>query len=210
MFDLCAFFFAADLEVMDHKYYWERALDYSNYRTTIDEMLEEGRTSGPNQSDALLDYTKMNVQRMRRWDKTFQLAPDLKQVLAENRPKENWLVITEAWCGDAAQIIPALAKMAEQASSIEMRLIWRDEYPELINEYLTNGVSKSIPVLIRLDENFQPLGKWGPRPQSAQAMFVRHKEEGTDPKRAKEELHLWYARNKQQELQAEIYRMLIN
>lgn len=195
---------------MDHKNYWERALEYSNYRKAIDEMLEEGRTSGPNQSEAMLEYTRLNVQRMRRWEKTFQLAPELEQALAVQDQKENWLVITEAWCGDAAQIVPALAKIAEQSSNISMRLIWRDEYPELINQYLTNGVSKSIPVLIRLDENFAPIGKWGPRPATAQAMFVRHKEEGTDPLKAKEDLHLWYARNKQQELQQEIQALLSN
>jgi hypothetical protein len=190
---------------MDYKKYWEKALDYSSYRENIDKLLEEGKTSGENHSEAMLDYTRMNVQRMKRWDKTFRPNEELITKLQNQKETEYWLVITEAWCGDAAQNIPALVKLAELSGNLELRLVWRDENLELMDAHLTNGVSRSIPILIRLDSNFQPLGQWGPRPVAAQQLFLEHKEKGTEPTKAKEDLHLWYARNKQAELQQELF-----
>ena len=193
---------------MNHKPYWEAGMSYSEYRELIDSLLANGKTTGSDHSDGMINYTLMNVKRMQRWDKTLRLAEEIKEDLKQMQHQENWLVITEAWCGDAAQIVPVLAKVAEQSENIALRLILRDEYPDLMDAYLTNGVSKSIPILVRMDADFAPIGKWGPRPATAQRMVMDAKEQGTDPKEAKEALHLWYARNRAEEIQEEILEMI--
>jgi hypothetical protein len=193
---------------MDYRSYWDRAIDYSTYRETIDGLLEEGKTTGANQSEAMIDYTRMSVQRMKRWDKTYNPSEDLLSVLEGYSAKENWLVITEAWCGDAAQIIPALSKISESTEKITLKLIWRDENLELMDAHLTNGVARSIPILIRLDEEFNLIDQWGPRPATGQKIIMDAKANNSDAKLAKQELHLWYARNKQTELEEEIRAIL--
>ncbi|MHC8520324.1 thioredoxin family protein [Rossellomorea sp. H39__3] len=60
------------------------------------------------------------------------------------------IAITEDWCGDAMVNIPILLKLAE-AAGIEVKMILRDENLELMDQYLTNGTSRSIPIFIFID-----------------------------------------------------------
>ena len=111
--------------------------NYNNYRTKIDELFAAGKTTGDNHSEAMLNYTKLNIFRMKRLDKTTRLTENaLTQIKRENR-KITWLVITEAWCGDAAQIIPVLNKLSEENENIDLKLILRDENPEVMDQFLT-------------------------------------------------------------------------
>src|SRR5699024_4699032 len=117
----------------------ENAMDYEAYREMIDDLLAEGKTTGDNHDDEMIEYTRMNVQRMKRLDKQVELTDDLKDVLQENDRELIWLVLTEAWCGDAAQNIPVLAKMAQESDKITLKLVLRDEHPDIMDQYLTNG-----------------------------------------------------------------------
>lgn len=104
------------------------------------------------------------------------------------------LVIAEDWCGDASSTIPILARFADAVPGMELRILRRDEYPELMDRYLTNG-SRSIPIVIVLDEAFRELGHWGPRPAELQAWVLANR-----PHVPKAELYpqvrKWYARDR--------------
>jgi hypothetical protein len=76
-----------------------------------------------------------------------------------------------------------------------------------MQQFLTNG-GRSIPKLICLDADHHVLWHWGPRPASAVKLLEEVKAEGLDAKEAKEKLHLWYARNKQVDLQQELYVLI--
>jgi hypothetical protein len=185
------------------------AMDYDEYRQMIDSLLEQGKTTGTNHSEAMLHYTKMNVQRMKRIDKRAQLTDSLIEQLDELDRPLVWLVITEAWCGDAAQNVPVIAKMATQNDNIDLKLILRDQNLEIMDNYLTNG-GRSIPKLVCLDaETLEELGSWGPRPEVAQQMAMEWK---NDPEVSKEDwaknLHKWYARNRTEELQSEFEELI--
>jgi hypothetical protein len=112
---------------------------YQTYREMIDELLAENKTTGSIHTEAYLDYSRMNVKRMNRLDKTAKVSSELEKVIKSIAVPQIWLVITEAWCGDAAQNIPFLVKLAALNPKIELRLILRDENPELMDEYLTEG-----------------------------------------------------------------------
>src|SRR6056297_4347236 len=103
----------------------DQAMDYEAYRSMIDDLLGEGKTTGTNHSDAMIDYTKMNVQRMKRLDKQVELSESLQEELEALDRKRIWLVLTEAWCGDAAQNVPVITKMAEQTDNIDLKFILR-------------------------------------------------------------------------------------
>lgn len=104
------------------------------------------------------------------------------------------LVIAEDWCGDASNTIPFLAKWADQTPGIELRIVRRDEHPEVMNRYLTNG-SRSIPIVIVLDDEFRELGYWGPRPGVLQEWVMQNK--GTVPKaELYPQIRKWYARDR--------------
>ena len=62
------------------------------------------------QSEDLLNYSKLNDRRMTRLDKTIQLSHETLLALKKNDKPITWLVLTEGWCGDAAQALPVINK----------------------------------------------------------------------------------------------------
>ncbi|ARS37859.1 thioredoxin family protein [Pontibacter actiniarum] len=179
-----------------------KAITYSQYRDMIDKLLAENKTTGTNHSEDMVEYTRMNMHRMRRVEKTV-LEDDLIQVLLSVQTKMVWVVLTEAWCGDAAQNVPAIVKFADASPLIEVKLLLRDENPEVMDAYLTNG-GRSIPKLIALDaETLEVLGTWGPRPEPAQQLFLDLKAQNVPYQEFAEKLHGWYAKDKTRTLQQE-------
>jgi hypothetical protein len=183
----------------------QNAFTYKQYRNLIDSLLKENKTTGSNHSEDYINYTKMNVQRMERLDKTIEVLPEVAKIFSGLNKPLIWLVITEAWCGDAAQICPVIAKLATLSSIIELKFILRDEHPEIMNQYLTNG-GKSIPILVCLDAaTLKPLGHWGPRPKKAQEMVLEHKKNPQEPYlEFVKKLQLWYLQDKTHSIQLEI------
>jgi hypothetical protein len=156
--------------------------NYEEYKSLIKELVATNKTTGPVQSNSLIDYTKLNAARIKRWDKTYNPSLKMQQVLNAIQQKETWLVLTEAWCGDAAHNVPILAKIASYNPSINFRLALRDENLEVMDMHLTNG-GRSIPKLIRLNVDGQSIGSWGPRPQILQDSIVNGKEKSIYAKR---------------------------
>lgn len=187
---------------------------YKEFRQLTDDLLAEGKTTGEDHSPAMINYTELNVARMRRLDKRSRLTEDSQQALTGIQRPMVWLSITEAWCGDAAQIIPVLQQMADAHPLIEQHLILRDEHLDIMDAFLTNG-ARSIPVTIVLDkETNEVLGHWGPRPSELQAQVMAAKaasiaaptpeERREITAQSKVETQKWYARDKTRSTQNEM------
>ncbi|CAF3954212.1 unnamed protein product [Rotaria sp. Silwood1] len=133
---------------------------------------------------------------------------DVKETLQSINEKKYWILITEAWCGDAAQIVPIIGRLAEINSNIELLIILRDENPELMDKYLTNG-GRSIPILISLNDKFEEEWHWGPRPKPAQAMVIENKEtKAVSHEELKKQIQLWYTEHKTNTTQLELMKKI--
>ncbi|MFM1853315.1 MAG: hypothetical protein RL164_633 [Bacteroidota bacterium] len=186
----------------------EQAMNYSAYMALTEQLVNEGRTSGPNQSEAYVYYTKLNLQRMNRLNKTITIPTELSELIAQKAQHWTWLIITEPWCGDAAQCVPALEKLALCSSNIQTKYILRDENPEVMDAYLTNG-GRSIPKLICLDEQLQEVFTWGPRPDVIQAVMNDLKANGvTEIAQIVEAIQKAYNDNKQAGIYEELAAVL--
>lgn len=185
-------------------------MDYTEYRNRISQWLSEDKTSGTNHSEAMLHYTRMNERRMKRLDKKPELLPNSVERLSQIKETITLLIITEAWCGDAAQIIPVIERMFAHNSNLTTRYIWRDENTELIDLYRTDG-GRGIPKILFLDSKTnEVLGSWGPRPEEAQQLVRDYKENPTIPySEFSEKLHKWYARDKTVKIQNEFTDALL-
>ena len=183
---------------------------YSQFVEFTEQLVLENRTSGANQSEDYLSYTRMCLQRMVRWNKTSKVSEELKQLLLQVNQSQVWLIITEAWCGDGAQSIPHLTKLADLNPLIMLKIVLRDEHPDLMDAYLTNG-ARSIPKLVAMTADLQvELFTWGPKPKyllDRHAAFKQNSEGLTYPEYL-EEIHLWYAKNKHKDLESEIYPLI--
>lgn len=185
------------------------AYSYASYRQLVDDALAQGRTTGPQQSEALTDYTILNVQRMSRLDKTTKLLPELAAAAAGLTTSYIWLVITEGWCGDAAQLVPVIEAVAQaSAGHLRTAYVLRDDNPDLIDRYLTHG-TRSIPKLVVLRaDTLTEVAHWGPRPAEAQALLTRLKAEGMAHDDYVREIHTWYAHDRTQATQRELLALV--
>jgi len=195
----------------------DNAYTYGTYRQLVDGLFAENKTTGNDHSESMLSYTKLNLSRMNRLDRKSRLTEETIAQLNKLERAVTWLVITEGWCGDAAQIVPVLNHMALENENITLRFILRDENLEVIDAFLTNN-ARSIPKIIVLDtETMEVLNSWGPRPAEVQKLVMDAKAEGLKTedlalrqqisKTAAEQLHLWYARNKTKAIQQEFLEM---
>lgn len=192
------------------KKYLEKAMTFAEYGKMVDDLLAEGKTTGPNQSEAMVGYGRLNRQRMERLGKTVELGNEVRSALRSADRKMIWLIITEGWCGDAAQNIPVIEKIVAASENIETRYLLRDENPELIDQFLTNG-TRAIPKLIATDaETFEVIGSWGARPEKAQELFFRLREEGIAKPQIMEELQRWYNADRSNSLQTEFASLIKN
>ena len=183
-------------------------MNYRAYMALTEQLVNEGRTSGPNQSEAYVYYTKLNLQRMNRLNKTISIPTELSQLIAQKAQHWTWLIITEPWCGDAAQCVPALEKLALCSPNIQTKYILRDENLEVMDAYLTNG-GRSIPKLICLDEQLQEVFTWGPRPDVIQAVMNDLKANGvTEIAQIVEAIQKAYNDNKQAGIYEELAAVL--
>lgn len=188
----------------------KNAYSYAEYWQLIHDLIAENKTTGVNHSEVYLHYTKLNIQRMERQDQKITLNDAVLQALDAVKRPQTWVVLAEWWCGDVAQNLPTIAKIAEYSPAISLKIILRDENLELMDRYLTNG-GRAIPKLIAFDsETGQELGNWGPRPQPAQDILMRWKENpnGKSTEDFHKELHLWYAQDKNETLMNELASLI--
>ena len=188
----------------------QKAISYTSYRKRISDLIASGKSSGPIQSEDLLNYSKLNDRRMTRLDKTIQLSQETLLALKKINNPITWLVLTEGWCGDAAQTLPVINKIADKSDLINLRIIFRDEHEELMRHFLTNG-GKSIPKLIVLNSENDVLNTWGPRPNIATKMVQDYKNtHGQLDAAFKQELQVWYNKDKGVNIQENMVGLLTN
>lgn len=154
-----------------------------------------------------LDHIKLNYQRSLRLRKMYQVTGELKAVLQKINYPQWWIVLTEDWCGDSAQTLPYIAKMAELNDRIQLKILLRDQNIDIMEQYLTDG-KRSIPKLIAFDESGRELFHWGPRPKLISERYKALEKGGFDRKYILEKLHLWYTQNRGKTLEAEILVLL--
>ena len=116
------------------------------------------------------------------------------------------LVLNEDWCGDAVNTVPYVARLAELSTNVELRVTGREENPDLMDAHLTNG-SRSIPVVILLDEAFEEQGWWGPRPTELQE-WVLGPGMALEKDARYREVRRWYARDRGRTTIGEIVAMM--
>ncbi len=185
------------------------SISYQEYRNLVAQYAAEGKTSGNTQTADYINYTKLNESRMHRLDKTLQVIDEVKEYLENLQRPFTWLVLAETWCGDAAQVVPVINKMAEVSDKIDLRILLRDENEALMNLFLTNG-TKSIPKLIMLDKKTnEVIADFGPRPKGAKQLIIDYNTtHGMVDETAKIELQKWYLNDKGVAIQKEIIALM--
>ena len=174
--------------------YLEKGYSYPDYLKKIEDQLFDLNQLGD--ENGMSQYYSMNLKRIDRLNKTFQLTDQQKEQLKTVVPDFQLLVISEGWCGDAAQSMPVVNAIMDELG-VEQKIVLRDENPELMNAYLTDG-AKSIPMFIGVDAEGNEVFHFGPRPFAGMEMLAKHKEnpEIYTADEFHKDLQVWYNQDK--------------
>jgi hypothetical protein len=185
-----------------------KAYTYSDYRKLVKLLISSGQSTNKENNEALFEFSKLNDKRMDRLDKTLRVSQETLQFIQNLNKPVTFLVISEGWCGDAAQIVPVINKIAASSELISMKIVLRDENEELMNQFLTNG-NKSIPMVILVDSDNNVLNSWGPRPSIATQMVLNYKKKngGLDAD-FKRNLQVWYNKDRGLSTQKDLVELL--
>jgi hypothetical protein len=178
-------------------------MNFQHYLDHFQNILSDPNAPAPYNNIDYLDYTKLNWTRQQRWLKTGAINSELADAVAMINQPQQWIVITEPWCGDASHTIPFIHKLTVINPLITTDYQLRDSDPFLIEQYLTNG-GKAIPKLIIRDAEGKDLVNWGPRPVQCQALYSKLTAEKADFSTIKTELQKWYNADKGQSFQREL------
>lgn len=188
-----------------YRFFFENAVTFEAYNHDFKYRIDHPRGDGYD------TYLPLNWQRTQRLTKTLVMDPVTEKQLQSLRTRVKWLLIAEHWCGDVSQSIPVIAAIAQASQGhIELRIAYRDNNLELMNAHLTDGKSRSIPMLIQLDPDFSVTGTWGPRPKEAQELVKRLKSDPSTAPAYADELHRWYAHDKQHHILSELSQLLMS
>lgn len=135
-----------------------------------------------------------------------RVPEDLAAAARERGDRWYLLALSEDWCGDAVNTLPFVARLAESVGW-DLRVVSRDANPDLMDAHLTNGRSRSIPVVIVYDEDFREIGWWGPRPGEIQEWVLSEGLAMPSPERYKV-VRRWYAEDKGRTTLRELLQVL--
>ena len=187
-----------------------KGISYQDYRLLMDNLSSEGKATGQEVSKEMIDYTLLNQRRMKRLDKTLKINDDsIEKIKGYDQKNVTWLVLTESWCGDAAQTLPMINKVATLNDNITLKIILRDENLDIMNRFLIHG-AMSIPKLVMIDNiSGEVLGEWGSRPKNLEQMVIDFKNQhGVLTTSFKEELQVWYNTDKGQSILKDLLVLL--
>ncbi|WP_010253143.1 thioredoxin family protein [Myroides injenensis] len=187
-----------------------KSFRYDDFRAFVTEALEKD-SSILGLDEGYLKYAELNEARLHRLDKTLKVDETFATALKDLNKEYIWIVISESWCGDAAQSVPMLNKLASVGDKIEMLIVLRDQNLELMDQFLTNG-GRAIPKLIIVEKATNKIvGDWGPRPKGARELVESYKaENGKFDETGAIELQKWYAKNKGFEVQQEVVDLMLS
>lgn len=184
-------------------------MTYAEYHVLVKKHAETFTSTGHNPPESYAEYTVLNHRRMKRWDKVFKLTDEQKAVLENLKTEYNFTVITESWCGDAPPSVAVMNSIAQACAKIDLRVILRDDHPEIMDAVAVNGIHSIPKLIIQEKETGKIVTIWGSRPAILQQMFEDFKaEHGNITAEFREEIQQWYNKDKGKTIAAELIDIL--
>ncbi|HTY00764.1 MAG TPA: thioredoxin family protein [Bacteroidota bacterium] len=183
-------------------------MTFEEYMAAFRQHVAERESRTPNDPKRQRsDYYVLNLRRSERLIRTFEPLPRTREVVKRIGTPQLWMVLSEFSCGDSAQCIPVIARIAEVNPRINLRILFRDQNDDIMDAYLTNG-TRSIPKLVAYAEGGRELFLWGPRPEPARLIFEEGRRSGLPKEDAIGRVQLFYGRDGGRSVEQEFVELL--
>jgi len=107
--------------------------------------------------DQYVERMKVNRENMLQFTEEVQVpAEDVEWWKKQGALKV--FALTYDGCGDALYNIPVIAKISKLAGNIDLRVVQRDENLDLMDQYKNQGIYRSVPTFIFMDEGLNEIG----------------------------------------------------
>ncbi len=94
-------------------------------------------------------------------------AAAIKALMGKPNGPAKCLALGEPWCPDVFRGLPPMAKLAE-ATGLELRIFFRDQNMDIMNEFLNRGEFQSIPTFVFYTKDHRYIAHWVERAKKAQ------------------------------------------
>lgn len=169
-----------------------QGLTYEAYLTAWREEAEAPVGGLDKDARKVRHYTAYNLERSEAVHAAYTPSDALREAVTQIETPQLWMVLTEAWCGDSAFCLPVLVEAARLTEHVTLRILLRDDNLDIMDQYLTNGASRSIPKLVGFAHDGAELFQWGPRPEAAQRLYDQERAAAKDKETAIQTLVAWY------------------
>lgn len=115
--------------------------------------------------DEYVERMKVNREKMLQHLEEVQIPPE-DLAWWRSLGKLNVFVLTYDGCGDALYNLPVMARIARECPNIDLRVVQRDENLDIMDQHLNQGIYRSVPCFIFLDENYQEIANLKERAES--------------------------------------------
>ena len=184
-------------------------ISYEKFLSDFENEITTTEISTLNEKELeLFNYKKLNLQRTSRIHKTYKPSEKLSSLIKSINENQVWMILTENWCGDSAQNIPYIYELSKLNPKIELKILYRDRNLDIMDQYLTNGKSRSIPKLVVFNDFAEELFQWGPRPAELIEQIEIWKSDGMNKDEYIKLIHLWYSQNRAKSLESELIGLL--
>jgi hypothetical protein len=135
--------------------------------STFRQLFEGGQT--------FAQFLAKAERRKEQWERNFRdaVVPDALLARARAVPGE-WklLVVAADGCSDSVNTIPYLARLTEQLTGVELRVISSDAGKAIMDSHKTPDGRGATPTVLLLDPNYEERGCWVERPAELQRWIM--------------------------------------
>lgn len=152
-------------------------------------------------------YSRYNMERHERVEALWKPSNAFSRAVSADHGAAIWLFITEDWCVDSAYSLPLIHWASEQRADVTLRILLRDENPDIIELFLTKG-KRSIPKFVGISSEGGVRFVWGPQPSALRDIRQKLMDSGTEGRIVSSTTVDWYAGEGWLEVERELTSVL--
>jgi hypothetical protein len=164
-----------------------------------------------NEGVPFADFLTEAEARRDTWVGNYEMSNAVAEIVGEAREIPGaWrlLVVAEDWCGDSANTVPHVARLADQVENLEVRVVRSGPGRGIMATHLTPDGRTATPTMVLLDEEGDEVGCLVEQPPELQEWWLGEAVNIVDEQERFEQKYAWYAEDAGASTQAAVVELM--